>query len=63
MQETIRTYHTVCPVHTYYMNQYCYNEPVNQAVLAIFPRWNEAATKLDWEMTLVYSSVINQELI
>lgn len=33
----IRTYHTVCPVHTYYMKQYCYNEPVNQAILAIFP--------------------------
>ncbi len=45
------------------MNQYCYKEPVNQAVLAIFPRWNEAAVRLDWEMTLVYSSVINQELI
>ena len=29
VQQTIRTYHTVCPVHTYYMKQYCYNEPVN----------------------------------
>ena len=32
-------------------------------MLAIFPRWNEAAVRLDWEMTLVYSSVINQDLI
>ena len=39
----VRTYHTVCPVHSYYMNQYCYNEPVNLAVLAIFPAWDEAA--------------------
>lgn len=37
VSQQIRTYHTVCPVHTYYMKQYCYNEPVNQAVLAIFP--------------------------
>ena len=37
----VRTYHTVCPVHTYYMKQYCYNEPVNKAVLAIFPLWDE----------------------
>lgn len=27
--QKIRTYHTVCPVHTFYMKQYCYNEPVN----------------------------------
>ena len=38
--QKLRTYHTVCPVHTYYMNQYCYNEPVNQAILAIFPKWD-----------------------
>jgi len=36
-----RTYHTVCPVHTYFMNQYCYSEPVNKAYLSIFPQWNE----------------------
>ena len=27
--QIIRTYHTVCPVHTYYMEDYCYSEPVN----------------------------------
>ena len=58
-----RTYHTVCPVHTYYMKQYCYNEPVNKAVLSVFPSWNEQTSVLNWEMTLVHSSVINREVI
>ena len=58
-----RTYHTVCPVHTYYMKQYCYSEPVNKAVLAVFPQWNEQSSTLGWELTLVHSSVINQEVI
>ena len=38
--QIIRTYHTVCPVHTYYMDDYCYSEPVNQCILAAFPSWN-----------------------
>ena len=63
VSQKLRTYHTVCPVHTYYMKQYCYNEPVNQAVLAIFPRWSEQTSTLSWEMTLVYSSVINSNVI
>ena len=63
ISQKMRTYHTVCPVHTYYMDQYCYKEPVNQAVLAIFPQWNPQSLRLDWEMTLVYSSVINQDVI
>ena len=42
VSQKLRTYHTVCPVHTYYMKQYCYNEPVNQAVLAIFPIWSNS---------------------
>ena len=63
VSQKMRTYHTVCPVHTYYMDQYCYKEPVNQAVLAIFPQWNPSSLRLDWEMTLVYSSVINQDVI
>ena len=58
-----RTYHTVCPVHTYFMKQYCYSEPVNKAVLAVFPQWNESSNTLGWEMTLVHSSVINHEVI
>lgn len=61
--QKIRTYHTVCPVHTYYMKQYCYNEPVNQAVLAIFPQWDSQASQLNWEMTLIHSSVINSDVI
>lgn len=59
----MRTYHTVCPVHTYHLKQYCYNEPVNRAVLAIFPRWNAQQSRIDWEMTLVFSSVINREVL
>lgn len=58
-----RTYHTVCPVHTYYMKQYCYSEPVNKAILAIFPQWNEQSQSLGWEMTLVHSSVIDREVM
>ena len=59
----MRTYHTVCPVHTYFMNQFCYNEPVNQVALGIFPKWNEANSRIDWFFTIAYSSVINQEVM
>ena len=45
------------------MKQYCYNEPVNKAVLAIFPIWNEATGDLNWDMTLVHSSLINTDVI
>ena len=45
------------------MKQYCYSEPVNKAVLAVFPQWNEQSSTLGWELTLVHSSVINQEVI
>lgn len=57
-----RTYHTVCPVHTYYMDQYCYSEPVNKAILAIFPVWNDQANSLSWEMSLYHSSMINSDV-
>ena len=63
VSQKTRTYHTVCPVHTYFMKQYCYNEPVNKAVLAIFPSWNAQSSTLGWEMTLIHSSVINHEVI
>ena len=39
-QFKLRTYHTVCPVHSYYLDQFCYNEPVNEAIIAIFPRYD-----------------------
>ena len=63
VSKKMRTYHTVCPVHTYFMNQFCYNEPVNQVVLGIFPKWNEDADRIDWFFTIAYSSVINQEVM
>ena len=63
VSQKLRTYHTVCPVHTYYMKQYCYNEPVNQAILGIFPAWDPSTKQLTWEFSLEYSSMINTELI
>ena len=63
VSQKLRTYHTVCPVHTYYMKQYCYKEPANRAILAIFPRWSAAQATLTWEMTLMHSSMINHEVI
>ena len=63
VSQKLRTYHTVCPVHTYYMDQYCYNEPVNEAKLAIFPQWNESTEELNWELTLVHSSVIDKDVV
>ena len=63
MSQLVRTYHTVCPMYTYFMDQFCYNEPVNKAILAVFPIWEPQAQELNWEMTLLYSSVIDQELV
>ena len=45
------------------MNQYCYSEPVNYAVLAAFPSWNFQTKSLDWELTLAYSSLIDREVL
>ena len=45
------------------MNQYCYSEPVNHAVLAAFPSWNTQTKALDWELTLAYSSLIDREVL
>jgi hypothetical protein len=45
------------------MKQYCYNEPVNQAILGIFPAWDPSTKQLTWEFSLEYSSMINTELI
>jgi len=45
------------------MKQYCYNEPVNQAILGIFPAWDPQTKQLDWEFSLEYTSTINTDLI
>jgi|688.fasta_scaffold83604_1 hypothetical protein len=37
-----KTYHTVCPLFTYYQNKYCYAEPVNKLIMTLFPLWNNA---------------------
>ena len=63
VSQLVRTYHTVCPMYTYFMDQFCYNEPVNKAILAVFPIWEPQSQELNWEMTLLYSSVIDQELV
>ena len=61
--QKLRTYHTVCPVHSYFLEQFCYNEPVNEAILAIFPRYNSENASLMWEVTLVNSSLIDTQLV
>ena len=61
--QVIRTYHTVCPVHTYYMKDFCYSEPVNQPILAAFPNWNAQTKALDWDLTLSYSSLIDKSVL
>ena len=45
------------------MDQYCYSEPVNAAVLAAFPSWNAQTKALDWELTMAYSSLIDGEVL
>ena len=55
----VRTYHTVCPLYTYFMDQFCYNAPVNKAKLAVFPIWESRSQSLNWQISLLYSSVID----
>ena len=58
LPRTDRSYHTVCPLSTYYLDQFCYSEPINQLELTIFPVWNSATKSVDWELSLLHSSAI-----
>lgn len=62
-EKTERTYHTVCSLYTFYLDQYCYSEPINELVLAVYPVWNRAAGQLDWQLTVIDSPTIDQSII
>lgn len=56
-------YHNVCPLYTYRKGKSCFAEPVNQGRLAVFPKWNTVAEKLDWIITLEQSSFITKNVL
>ena len=56
-------YHTVCPLYTYYSKGKCYKEPVNELKMTVFPAWSEEDQKLNWELSTVHSSLIDQTLL
>jgi hypothetical protein len=57
-----KNYHTVCPHNTYFKADACYNEPVNEARLMVFPIWNSTANALNWMLTVDHSSLIDTEI-
>jgi hypothetical protein len=63
LSQVERTYHTVCPLHTYYLDKYCYSEPINKLLLAIFPFWNDSTDSLDWELSVLNSSTIDDSAL
>jgi hypothetical protein len=56
-----KIHHTVCPLYTYFLDNKCYREPINNMVLAIFPRWMN--DEITYEFSLKYSSLINKDLL
>lgn len=58
-----RTYHTVCPLYTYYLDKYCYSQPINKLVLTIFPQWNKSTKELEWELSVMESAAIETAII
>jgi len=57
-----KNYHTVCHHNTYFKADACYNEPVNEARLMVFPIWNTTANALNWMLTVDHSSLIDTEI-
>ena len=55
--------HVVCPAYTYLKENLCYSEPVNEAVLAVFPFWDLNSGTLTWTFTLQYSSLIDNSFL
>jgi hypothetical protein len=61
-------YHIVCPLHTYYHENRCYNSPAGRIDLIVQPRWDElwedneeAQGPLEWEFQLIFSSDLGNE--
>jgi hypothetical protein len=50
--------HVICPSYTYLKDDLCYSEPVNEAVLTVFPIWDANIGLLSWLFTLQYSSMV-----
>ena len=59
-----RQFHTICPLQTYYfeMQKVCVGEPVNEAILAVFPFLGSNG-RLAWLFTLEHSAVLNETLL
>jgi hypothetical protein len=58
-----KVHHTVCPLYTYYMDNKCYREPINQLTLAVYPMWDKEARMLKFDFNTHSSSLINKDLI
>lgn len=57
-------YHAICPPYTYYKNGACYNEPVNQMEVNIFPYLQKTQNdeeELFWRLTVEHSTFINKD--
>lgn len=59
-----RRYHAVCPPFTYYKQGYCYNEPVNKPIFAVFPFWRDhSGGDLFWLLTVEHSNFITKDVV
>jgi len=56
-------FHTICPVYTYRKNNFCYNNPINEVVIAVFPSWNETDNQLYWLFTAEHTTTISQDVM
>ena len=59
----VPTYHTVCPLYTYFSDFYCYSDPINQLKLTVLPSLDPRNNTLFWTFSVSYSSAIDQKLM
>lgn len=55
-------YHTVCPLYTYYMDRFCYSEPINKLTLSVIPEYSTLDNQLYYTFTIENSSVLSKSV-
>ena len=55
----VKTYHTVCPLYTYFHANYCYSEPINQLILTVIPEWENLTERIKWTFSILHGSSID----
>jgi len=61
--DPLPVYHVVCPANTYWINKKCHTELFNRVDLIVVPKWDKKAKDLNWQFSLITSSLLSEELV